>query len=371
MAVWRNKSGVWRFSYRLPNTKKRKTGSSPSRTLARQAHDAGVLRTWQAENGLADAVAVACASHADAPLADHVTAYARHLRNKKRTRDHIRVIESRLPILFGHGRLRHFRDITPTSIAHAMSVYAEAGKVSQRTVAHALTQAKSFLNWCVEDNRIGVNPISRVKAPRVTREVHPRRAASPDEVLRLLGAAGRKRAGGKWSPQDRSALLLVMLGAGLRKKEAASLTPESFRLDGARPEIVVHAHDAKGGERAELPVAVELADILRGWLAGKPKGRRVFPSLGPQADVSQIVKRCCVAAGIPYRNADGFLDGHALRHTFGTMMAPGTDIETLRVMMRHKDIGTTQRYLHTTRERKRSAVEKMPNFLPPQNGGAA
>jgi integrase len=369
MSVWKNKKGIWRFSYRLPHGKKRQSGSNPSKVLARQAHDAGVLRTWQAENGLVDAASSAHASSAGVTLAKHLAAYVRHLKHKHRSADHVRVVEARVAILFGHGKMKHLRDITPTSITRAMSVYAEAGNVSQRTVAHALTQTKSFLNWCVEDNRLAANPISRVRAPKVTREVHPRRAATPDEVSRLLIAAGRRLCGGRWTPQDRSALLLIMIGGGLRKKEIRSLTPESFRLDGRHPEIVVHAHDTKGGVRADQGVSVELADLLRPWVAGKKPGRPVFPSLGPQADVSQIVKRCCEAAGVPYRNADGFLDGHALRHTYGTLMAQATDVETLRVLMRHKDIGTTQRYLHTTRERKRAAIEKMPSFLPQQNGG--
>ena len=51
---------------------------------------------------------------------------------------------------------------------------------------------------------------------------------------------------------------------------------------------------------------------------------------------------------------------HSLRHTFGTELANrGVDIETLRDLMGHKDISTTQRYLHTTRDRKRDAVERL------------
>ena len=48
---------------------------------------------------------------------------------------------------------------------------------------------------------------------------------------------------------------------------------------------------------------------------------------------------------------------HALRHTFGTELAnSGASIQTIRELMGHKSIETTLRYLHTTRDQKRSAI---------------
>ena len=43
---------------------------------------------------------------------------------------------------------------------------------------------------------------------------------------------------------------------------------------------------------------------------------------------------------------------HDLRHCFGTMAAAGFDLVNVQAMMGHRDIGTTQRYLHA-----RPAVE--------------
>lgn len=80
---------------------------------------------------------------------------------------------------------------------------------------------------------------------------------------------------------------------------------------------------------------------------------------------------CLKRAGIPKETAAGIIDGHALRHSYGTILSSsGADIETVRSLMRHKCIKTTQRYLHTDDEKRRAAVEGMPKFLP-TNGGAA
>ncbi len=49
---------------------------------------------------------------------------------------------------------------------------------------------------------------------------------------------------------------------------------------------------------------------------------------------------------------------HRLRHTFCTrLLVAGADIETIRDLAGHRDISTTGRYLSTTSERRRAAVE--------------
>ena len=51
------------------------------------------------------------------------------------------------------------------------------------------------------------------------------------------------------------------------------------------------------------------------------------------------------------------------RHTFGSRMAmAGVDLMTLRELVGHSSITTTQRYCHPTPEHKRDAVEKLRKF---------
>ncbi len=48
------------------------------------------------------------------------------------------------------------------------------------------------------------------------------------------------------------------------------------------------------------------------------------------------------------------------RHTFASELAGnGTDLETLRDLLGHHSVQTTEIYLHTGMERKRAAVESL------------
>jgi len=49
---------------------------------------------------------------------------------------------------------------------------------------------------------------------------------------------------------------------------------------------------------------------------------------------------------------------HDLRHTFASrLVESGVDVETVRELLGHHSITVTQRYTHSTDERKRKAVE--------------
>ena len=62
---------------------------------------------------------------------------------------------------------------------------------------------------------------------------------------------------------------------------------------------------------------------------------------------------------------------HDLRHTFGSrLVEKGADIETVRSLLGHASIAVTQRYVHSTDERRRTAVGKLAEkpHLAVQNG---
>jgi len=78
-----------------------------------------------------------------------------------------------------------------------------------------------------------------------------------------------------------------------------------------------------------------------------------------------MIKADLQAAGIaPADTGAGRLDFHALRHTFGTLLAAsGVHPKTAQDLMRHSDINLTMtRYTHTLRGQQAAAIEALPVF---------
>ena len=70
-------------------------------------------------------------------------------------------------------------------------------------------------------------------------------------------------------------------------------------------------------------------------------------------------KRYCKFAGVKEINF------HCIRHTFATrMIEQGVDVKTLSELMGHSDVSITlNRYVHTSNESKRYAIEKISKLI--------
>jgi len=152
------------------------------------------------------------------------------------------------------------------------------------------------------------------------------------------------------------AILKLMLNMGLRVSEVIKLKPGDLNLTKHKLRVV----NGKGGIDRDLTIPESTADILKAWKDARPKGSNYFfttikdkkegkfaSTAGSQLSVRYIqfmVKRYANKAGI-----DKDITPHTLRHTFATNFYRQTkDIETLRELLGHADISTTQIYVTLT-----------------------
>lgn len=227
------------------------------------------------------------------------------------------------------------------------------GEVKPRTVKGERSVLMSFLRWCEREGLISSVP--RVDAVKGVPKKRARPAAlDPSEVETLLKVA-RSAA----QPQVRALEAVVMLGAfaGLRRAEICALEWGDIAGD----VLTVRPHGAfspKGYEQREVPIGARLGGYLRKlrkqrgdarWVAETAeRGRWVVGSL------TRWARRLWVTAEL---HDDGLPVLHGLRHHFGSqLVAQGTDVETVRALMGHSSVTTTEVYLHSTLDRKRAAV---------------
>jgi integrase len=134
---------------------------------------------------------------------------------------------------------------------------------------------------------------------------------------------------------------------GLRRKELASLTPNSFRLDDNPPNLTVEAACSKHRREDTLPVHPKLVEKLRDWLKGHSDDEVLFPKLARRR-TWLMVKKDLERVGIPYITTDGVADFHAAgRHTHITeLMRSGASVTEAMELARHSDVKMTMRYVH-------------------------
>ena len=130
------------------------------------------------------------------------------------------------------------------------------------------------MRWARADGRLRDDPMLGVSGYNAAEDVrHARRALSEAEMAELVATAADGPEAYGMAGTDRAMAYRLAAGTGFRANELRSLTPESFRLDDARPFVALRPEDAKNGRMADQPIAPALAaDVGRhiGVAAGPP-----------------------------------------------------------------------------------------------------
>ena len=153
-------------------------------------------------------------------------------------------------------------------------------------------------------------------------------------------------------------VLGVMYGCGLRIGEAVAVTVAD--IDAERMVIRVVG---KGNKERLVPLSQALLEDLRRVWATHRHAQWAFANKrgSDHVDEGELYK---VFAQI--RDEQGLGDTvkpHSLRHSFATrLMEQGVPVETVRILLGHASIKTTQTYLHLTEPIRRQVNEVVTGF---------
>src|ERR1051325_9048551 len=156
---------------------------------------------------------------------------------------------------------------------------------------------------------------------------------SPEEVLQFLSCVGNTR---------NRAILTTCYAAGLRISEAIHLMPTD--IDSQR--MVIRVDQGKGRKDRYVMLSPTLLETLRSYF------RAVRPLVGWfEGDVSgQPINRGSVELACQKaRRLSGIrkpITPHSLRHGFAVhLLESGTDVRTIQLLLGHRSLATTARYL--------------------------
>ena len=217
------------------------------------------------------------------------------------------------------------------------------------TVKRKISALKQFFQFLVTEELIEQNPMTFIRQPKSCRALP--KIISEDTVKKLRDATSTF----SLEDQIRADLILYLLyGSGLRVSELISLKMNSFVEDKF---IRIFG---KGRKERIVPVTHQVFELLKQWNEIKPFSAWLFPSKNPEKHITrqrifQIIKNVAAMSGVDPEK----VSPHVLRHAFAThVLDHGADLLSVKKMLGHESISTTEIYTHVSRAKLKEVVNK-------------
>jgi len=219
---------------------------------------------------------------------------------------------------------------------------------SGATVNRSLALLSNLYTVAIKCGYVEKNPVKRVKRYKENPGKRRRFVFSPEEIQRLMAAA----------PDYLRPILTVAFWTGLRKGDILGLRWDSVDFAGHSITLTME----KTEEPIIIPMVPWLEETLRKLHADSdPSFPFVFKSIrakrtGEFSRPGDIKKAFCTALQRSGLAEKGYWF-HDIRRTFATTLwSRGVSLLTIKALLGHKSITTTERYLGVKIEEERKAI---------------
>ena len=227
---------------------------------------------------------------------------------------------------------------------------------SASTINKNLSALRSFFHFALKRGLVKKDPAHAVTGPKKSKPL--------PQFLRE-GEMDRLFDGLEWDSSFNNVrartILLLFYEAGLRRSELIGLDDKDIDFEAAQLKVT-----GKRNKQRIVPFGAELAEALKNYKAkrqeefGETNGALFLSDKGERISgeqVYQIVRKyLSMVTSLKKRSP------HVLRHTFATaMLNNGAGLETIKSLLGHESVSTTEIYTHTTFEQlKRIYKEAHP-----------
>lgn len=233
-----------------------------------------------------------------------------------------------------------------------------AAGLAPRTLRQELGAIRALCRWAIKAGLRTDDPTLAVDWPPVPKS-HPRGLSQPQlrQLIVALENPPRRRGYSRWQHERNRLAVLLMLYAGLRLMEAASLRWEDVDLEAGVLYVVL----GKGKKDRVVPLHVDLAEALARWRrVSGGRGYVVVTRRGGPLDedtMPHIYARWLPSLGVYGCNA------HRLRRTCANeLRRAGADIRDIQEILGHASSETTDIYLDPDPELVRPAIDRLPSL---------
>jgi len=235
------------------------------------------------------------------------------------------------------------KDITP-ELCKGFLDYLRSRGLKPNAVRSYWSFFAAIVNTAVRDGYLLESPLKGVEQPRP--EPTKREFLTIGELRELAQTPCRR--------EDIKRMFLFSCLTGLRFCDIANMRWGDVQETEQGVRLIIQQQKTKEVEYIYLShQAVELLGER-----GNPD-EFVFPQRNYYPGINLIIENWLLRAGIHKK-----ITFHCARHTFAVLqLALGTDIYTVSKLLGHKNLDTTQIYAKIIDEKKREAVERIPEIL--------
>jgi len=247
------------------------------------------------------------------------------------------------------------RDLVGAQRADVKAFVLElAGKRRYQPAAirRKLVALRRFYRYLVVEGRRPDDPLTGIEPPKLPKRLPV--VLKEDDVARLLRTAPPAGRTEFQRLRDR-AILEVLYASGIRRAELAGLNLQDVDLERRVMRVL-----GKGDKQRTVLINSAAADAMRLYLAHRPRtsdeaffvGRR-GERLGVRA-VWSVVKTVEKLSGLALHASP-----HVMRHSFAThLLENGADIMTIKELLGHESLATTQIYTNVSVEHMRKTYDR-------------
>lgn len=211
---------------------------------------------------------------------------------------------------------------------------------SDIAVARKISTLRSFFNYLLIEQKIILNPLLSICTPKI-QEKEPN-FLSFEESQKLLETI-KQKASPFYKVRDYS-IVKLFLSTGMRLRELTNIQIQDINLIDKRIKIT-----RKGGKEQYIPLNDDICKVLKIYIKQRPqidinylfisrKKKGISPS-----EIYHLIKKYLYLAGITNKK----VAVHSLRHTVATtLLANGVNLLSIKKLLGHKRITSTEIYTH-------------------------
>ncbi len=227
-------------------------------------------------------------------------------------------------------------------------------KFSRNSVSRKLSSLRSFFKYLHNEEIVKINPFSLISSPKKEKKL-PKFLYNED-IEKIFNVPNTKTVLGK-----RDSLILELLyDTGVRVGELVNIKINDINFDDKSIKILGKGNKERivlYGTYAEIALKEYLNNGRNELLKGKNNEYLILNANGNNITtrgirliIDKIIKQACLNTHI---------SPHTLRHTFAThLLENGSDLLTVKELLGHSSLSSTQIYTHVTNERLRNIYLK-------------